>query len=466
LALGGDFRDTEPTAAAPNARTGPEGAPPAAGPPRGDGPRPRRRAVGLRALLVLGGAVGLVIAAVVALLLTPPVQKAGELVEELIEPAPLRASGITDTEIVFGMAAPLSGGNRELGQGMRAGLEAAFGAVNDEGGVHGRRLRLVALDDGYDPSRTLPAMRQLVEEQGVFAVVGNVGTPTAAVALPYSRERKVLFFGAFTGGDLLRTTPPERYVFNFRPSYAEETAAATRFLVGVRRVDPRRIAVFAQEDELGASGLRGVVEALAESGVSADEIPRFGYRRNTTEVAGAVAALGERAGEVDAVVIIATYRPAAAFIRRAREAGLTPIFTSISAVDASSLAEDLASAGLPSGGEVVVTQVVPLATSRSPGAVRYREALERHAPASRLGPVSFEGWIVGRLLVEGLRRAGRELDTEKLVAALHGIGGLDLGIGARVGFSPTEHQASRKVFGVILQRDGSYRQVALEPRDE
>jgi branched-chain amino acid transport system substrate-binding protein len=466
LALGGDFREKPPTAAPSNERKGSAGAPPAAEAPRGDGPRPRRRAVGLRALVVLGGAAGLVIAGVVALLLTPPVQRAGELVEELIEPAPLRASGISDAEIVLGMAAPLSGGNRELGQGMRAGLEAAFGAVNDGGGVHGRRLRLVALDDGYDPSRTLPAMRQLVEEQGVFAVVGNVGTPTATVALPYARTHKLLFFGAFTGGDLLRTTPPERYVFNFRPSYAEETAAATRFLVGVRRVDPRRIAVFAQEDELGASGFRGVAEALADSGVSADEIPRFGYRRNTTEVAGAVAALAERAGEIDAVVMIATYRPAAAFIRRAREAGLTPIFTNVSAVDANSLAEDLASAGLPPGGEVVVTQVVPLATSRSPGAARYREALERHAPAARIGPVTFEGWIVGSLLAEGLRRAGRDLDTERLVAALHDIGILELGIGTRVGFSPTEHQASRKVYGVILQRDGSYRQLALEPRGE
>jgi ABC-type branched-subunit amino acid transport system substrate-binding protein len=422
--------------------------------------------VGLRALVVLGGAVGLVIVAIVALLLTPPAQKAGELVQELIEPAPLRASGITETEIVLGMVAPLSGANRELGQGMRAGLEAAFGAVNDEGGVHGRRLRLVALDDGYDPSRTLPAMRQLLEEQGTFAVVGNVGTPTAAVALPYSAAQKVLFFGAFTGGDLLRKSPPERYVFNFRPSYAEETAAAARYLVRVRRVDPRRIAVFAQEDELGASGMRGVVEALAERGVSAGEIPRFGYRRNTTEVADAVEALRARAGDVDAVVMIATYQPAAAFIRRAREVGLSPIFTNVSAVDASSLAEDLAAAGLAAGGEVIVTQVVPLATSRSPGALRYREALERHAPAARPGPIPFEGWIVGTLLAEGLRRAGRELDTEKLVAALHATDGLDLGIGTRLGFSPTEHQASRKVFGAVLQPDGSFRQLALEPRGD
>lgn len=422
--------------------------------------------MGLRALLVLGGAVGLAIAAIVALLLTPPVQKAGELVQELVEPAPLLASGITDTEIVLGMVAPLTGANREVGQGMRAGLEAAFGAVNDEGGVHGRRLRLVAIDDGYDPSRTLPAMRQLVEEQGVFAIVGNVGTPTAAVALPYSAARKVLFFGALTGGDLLRATPPERYVFNFRPSYAEETAAAARFLVRVRRVDPRRIAVFAQDDELGASGLRGVAEALAEVGVSADEIPRFGYRRNTNEVADAVAALRERARDVDAVVMVATYRPAAAFIRRALEAGLSPIFTSVSAVDASSLAEDLASAGLPPGAEVIVTQVVPLASSRSAGAARYREALERHAPGVRPGSVTFEGWIVGNLLVEGLRRAGRELDSEKLVAALHATGDLDLGIGLRLGFSPSEHQASRKVFGAVLQPDGSYRQLALEPRGD
>ena len=117
----------------------------------------------------------------VAVLLSPPARKADDAVGRLLAPAPAEAPrGVTDGEIVLGMASAFTGANRELGRDMRTGVEAAFEAVNAAGGVHGRRLRLVSVDDGYEPSRTGPALRQLVERDGVFAVVGNLGTPTAA----------------------------------------------------------------------------------------------------------------------------------------------------------------------------------------------------------------------------------------------------------------------------------------------
>ena len=146
--------------------------------------------------------------------------------------------GVTDTEIVLGMSAPFSGAAKELGQNMKLGIEAAFNAANASGGVNGRRLRLVAADDGYEPARTAETMKRLYEKDQVFGVIGNVGTPTATVALPYALERKMLFFGAFTGAGLLRSDPPDRYVFNYRASYAEETDAVVRYLVKVRHLKP------------------------------------------------------------------------------------------------------------------------------------------------------------------------------------------------------------------------------------
>src|SRR5690242_18655088 len=140
------------------------------------------------------------------------------------EPAPT-IRGVTDSEIRFGISAPFTGPAKELGQNMKLGIEAAFNAVNANGGVYGRQLRLVAADDGYEPTRTAATMKQLYERDQVFGLVGNVGTPTAVVALPYALDRKMLFFGAFTGAGLLRNDPPDRYVFNYRASYAEETAA-------------------------------------------------------------------------------------------------------------------------------------------------------------------------------------------------------------------------------------------------
>src|SRR5258705_12819773 len=152
--------------------------------------------------------------------------------------------GITDQEIRFRIAAPFSGSAKELGRQMKLGIDAAFNRANETGGVEGRMLKLIAADDGYEPTRTADAMKQLYEKDQVFGIIGNVGTPTALVAVPYSLERKLLFFGAFTGANVLRHDPPDRYVFNYRASYAEETDVVVRYLVKLRRIPITQIAGF------------------------------------------------------------------------------------------------------------------------------------------------------------------------------------------------------------------------------
>jgi branched-chain amino acid transport system substrate-binding protein len=422
-------------------------------------PTPRRRSVTGIVALGFVGLAALAIAAVVFLLLSKPAQRADVAIEQILSPPPVR--GVSPTEITFGMASPFSGANRELGRGMKAGIEAAFGEVNAAGGLHGRRLRLVAMDDGYEPSRTGPVMKQLVERERIFAVVGNVGTPTAAVSVPYCLAQKVPFIGALSGSEILRKSPPDRYVFNFRPSYPEETAAAVRWLVDVRRIPPARIAVFAQEDAFGESGWLGATGELKKRGVDPARILRVGYRRNTADVTDAVAKVKERAAALDAVVMVATYKPAAAFIRKLRDAGLGLVTTNVSPVDANALAEELVGSGPRYTAGVVVTQVVPLPTSRAPAAVRFQEAMARYGAGEPPGFLTLEGWILGHVLAEGLRRAGSDLDPERLVAALEEIRGLDLGIGTPISFGPQEHQGSHKVWGTMLQPDGSWKQIDL-----
>ena len=173
--------------------------------------------------------------------------------------------GVTDQEIRFGMAAPFSGAAKELGRQMKLGIDTAFNRINEAGGVEGRMLKLITADDGYEPTRTGDAMKQLYEKDQVFGIIGNVGTPTAVVAVPYALERRMLFFGAFTGANVLRHDPPDRYVFNYRPSYAEETDATVRYLVKLRRIPIRQIAVFAQQDTYGDSGFAGVVGPVESS---------------------------------------------------------------------------------------------------------------------------------------------------------------------------------------------------------
>src|SRR5262249_8633650 len=220
--------------------------------------------------------------------------------------------GVTDKEIRFGISAPFTGSAKELGSQMKLGIETAFNLINDAGGIHGRQLKLVAADDGYQLWRTAGTMKQLYETEQVFGFIGNVGTPTAVVGLPYALERKMLFFGAFTGAGLLRRDPPDRYVFNYRASYAEETDAVVRYLVKVRGLRPDQIAVFAQQDAYGDSGFAGVAKAMrALRGGDERAILRLGYTRNTVDVDDAVARLRGHKPPIKAVVMVPTYRAAA-----------------------------------------------------------------------------------------------------------------------------------------------------------
>ncbi len=379
-------------------------------------------------------------------------------------PAPAApSSGLTDTEIVVGMAGPFSGPTKELGRDIKAGIELAFAAVNDAGGIEGRKLRLIALDDGYDPARTGPAMKELIENRKVFALVGNVGSATGTVAAPYIVGKKVPLIGAVSGAGALRRQPPDRYIFNFRPTYAEETAAAVRYLIDVKRLQPNEIVVFAQEDEFGEAGFAGVAQQLSQYGRPPELVLRLGYKRNTADVTSAVSRLRAEKPPPKAIVMIATYHAAASFIEKVREAGLRPIFTNVSVVDATALAEELTQAGGAAFTEgVMATQVVPPPTSNATVVMRYRQALEKHTLGVKPGFISLEGYVIGNIFIEGLKRAGRHLDREKLVDALEGIQKYDLGIGVPITFSPKDHQASHKVWGTVLDSTGTYRLVDLE----
>ena len=374
----------------------------------------------------------------------------------LATPRAVGIRGVTDTEIRFGISAPFSGSARELGRQMKLGLDTAFGAINDAGGVNGRQLRLVAVDDGYEPSRTLDAMKQLVEKDSVFGIVGNVGTPTATVALPYALQQRMLCFGAFTGAGLLRRDPPDRYVFNYRASYAEETEATVNYLVKVRRLKPEQIAVFAQQDGYGDSGYAGVVKAVRGLNGDPEKILRLNYKRNTVDVDEAVAALLAHKRPVRAIIMVPTYRAAARFIEKTHDLFPGMIYTNVSFVGASALAEELKLLGPKYTEGVIVTQVVPAIDGYSSYVLQYKSALARQFAGEAADYVSLEGYVAGSLLAEGLRRTGPQVDTEKLVDSLESLRNYDTGLGTLLSFGRTEHQASHKIWGTQLDAAGHY----------
>jgi branched-chain amino acid transport system substrate-binding protein len=374
--------------------------------------------------------------------------------------APVR--GVTDREIRFGISAAFTGAAKELGRQMKLGIDTAFKRINEAGGVEGRMLKLISADDGNEPKRTAENMKQLYEKDEVFGIIGNVGTPTAAVAVPYALERRMLFFAAFTGAPVVRHDPPDRYVFNYRSSYAEETDAAVRYLVKMRRIPPSQIAVFAQQDPYGDAGFAGVAKAFRALGVNDSGILRLNYQRNTVDVEDAVNQLKLQRPPIKAVVMVAVYRAAAKFIEKTHDLFPGMIYTNVSGVGGTALADELLLLGPRYASGVVVTQVVPAVSGYSSLVLDYKNSLAKYFPGEAADYVSLEGFISANILIEAIKRTGPQLETEKLIDVLENMRNLDLGLGVPLSLCRAEHQASHKIWGTAIDENGKYQAIELE----
>ncbi|MCY3928276.1 MAG: ABC transporter substrate-binding protein [Acidobacteria bacterium] len=352
--------------------------------------------------------------------------------------------GVSAERVLFGQSAAFSGPAAELGRGMRLGIEAAFKEANDAGGVHGRRLELHSLDDGYEPEAAIENTRLLIEEENVFALVGGVGTPTSRSAVPVADEAGVPYIAPFTGAGFLRQEP---HVINLRASYAQETEEMVERLT--RDLGVERIAVVIQNDSFGRAGLAGVRAAFDKRGMEAVAIGV--YPRNTTAVKTAIVDI--EVGEPEAVIIVGAYQPVASLIAWTRHIGLDPVFMTLSFVGSNALAEELG----PRGAGVYVTQVVPFPTARnSRVAAAYRRALRAHTAGAEPGFVSFEGYLAGRLVIEALERCGPNVDRDLFIQTLKVAGSIDLD-GFRLVFGDEDNQGSDAVFLTVIDERGRYR---------
>lgn len=361
--------------------------------------------------------------------------------------AAVAADGVTGNAILFGQVAALQGPAKDLGEGMRQGILAAFAEANRQGGVFGRVLELKSLDDGYEPERTIEATKKILAEDKVFALIGAVGTPTSKASMPIATAAKVPFIGPFTGADFLRN-PYNRYVVNIRASYFEETEAWIEHLT--KDLGISRIAILYQDDAFGLAGLEGVERAMSKRHMSL--VASGAFTRNTTAVKSAL--LDIMKGQPQAVVMVAPYKPVAEFIKLAHQVRLDAVFVAISFVGSDSLASELGD----QGAGVIVSQVVPFPWDKSlPVVASYQKAMVAADANAKPGFVSLEGYLVGRLVVEALKRVGAEPTREKLLDAIT-QSPFDLG-GVTLSYGPMRNQGSDQVYFTILQADGSFRPV-------
>lgn len=355
-------------------------------------------------------------------------------------------AGRPANEIVIGISAALSGPSAQLGRGVRRGIEACLTLVNERGGVGGRHLRLVALDDSYQADPVKDNMQRLIDQDKVVAVVGSVGTAGAGVAVPIANERKVLLFGAFTGADVLRKQPPDRYVINFRASYAEETGVMVRGLVK-RGIKPEQIAFFTQKDGYGDSGFAGAMQAIRELGFHDLKLTHGRYERGTLDVEDAVLEIVQAKVRPRAVIMVGAYAATAKFVKLAKQVVPNATFLSVSFVGAAALTEALGK----DGDGVIVTQVVPHPESDLPGVVEYRQAMKRSSPNVAPEFISLEGFLMARTFVEAARRVRGDITRESIIDAFEQAGTLDVGIGVPLKYSRTEHQGSHHVWLSVIR---------------
>lgn len=348
------------------------------------------------------------------------------------------AEGVFADSIVFGQSAAFTGPTSELGSNMRLGILAAFEEANRRGGVQGRMLRLRSRDDGYEPEAASDNTHALIAE-GVFGLVGAVGTPTSTAAEPVASAAGVPYIGPFTGAEFLREN--RDFVVNLRASYYQETEEMVERLT--TDLGFTRFAVLYQDDNYGNAGLTGMRRALGRRDMVL--VAEGAYVRNTTAVKRAL--LDIREGNPQAVVIIGAYQPAATFIRWARRIGVNAIFVNISFVGSNALLNELGSAGEG----VVVTQVVPFPQDTSvPVVARYHEALAAVDPDASPGFVSLEGYLAGLLIAEGLDRTGPAPTRESFLDTLREAGLIDLG-GFEVEYGERDNQGSDRVFLTRIQ---------------
>ena len=367
-----------------------------------------------------------------------------------------------EAEIPVGVSAAFQGASKFLGIELYQGSMAYIDNVNDMGGVHGRKIKVYARDDGYNPGPAITNTIQFVERDKVFVLFDYVGTPTVTRVLPLLkiyRNQDIFLLFPFTGAEPQREPPYEDLVFNLRASYRQETAGLVDNFVKIGR---KRIAVFYQADAYGRSGWEGVRLALANHQMAM--VGEATYRRGSTFSSSLKPQVDLlRAANPDAIISIGAYAPCAAFIRDAREEGWDVPIANVSFVGSAFLLDLLLDAGKKNHKDYTVnlinTEVMPSFEDLSlPAVKQYRELMDRFKPAppegsgdaGTQGPpynyVSFEGFLNARLLVEILKRAGDPPERARIRAAVDSIHDFDLGIKTPVSFGPGKNQGMDRVY--------------------
>jgi len=355
----------------------------------------------------------------------------------------VQSQGVTKTTILIGQSGPLSGANKEFGEDIRDGALAYFSKINAAGGVNGRKLQLITVDDANDAKRSGENGRVLIEERRVLALFGYASATLSLPTFPFVEKHGVPFVAPFTGAQPMQSF--RRHVYMMRASYADELEKIVEFYASTGM---KKFSIIHYDDAVGKENLAAVQTALNKRGLKPVSIGTL--KRNQTDLGAAVGDVVKAAPDV--VIGTTLYRTTSDFIKQAKKAGSGAQFASTSFVGASALASDLGAQGTG----VVVAQVVPpYARLSIPIVKEYQAAIEKQLGKKEFSFTSLEAYICAKVLAEGIRRTGTNLTRESLLKALNSINNYDAG-GYVVSFSPTNHNGSKFVELTAISKGGRF----------
>ncbi len=354
--------------------------------------------------------------------------------------------GISNDEILIGSSSALSGHVGYLGTNYMHGALSFLNKINEEGGVYGRKIRVISYDDRYEPSMAILNTQKLINKDKVFALFNYVGTPTAVKVIPIVERAKIPLIGLFTGADTLRN-PIRRYIFNIRSSYYQETEMAVKYFVDNLKL--REVTVFYQADTYGADGFEGAKIALRKRGLK--PVSSVSYIRGTMDVEKAAEEVLNSGAE--AVIMVGTYSPTTKFVKLLKKGDPNLLFHSVSFVGPEEFVRNLEG----DTDNVFVTQVVPPPKTSDylEGVVKFKEYLKESYPDDLPNLGAFEGFVNAEVLVEGLKRSGRDLNREIFIDSLESIKDFPVDIDASVNFSEGSHQGLNRIYFTSI-KDGVF----------
>lgn len=344
------------------------------------------------------------------------------------------ATGVTEDEIVIGSWGPLTGPGALWGNILR-GMDAYFDMVNEEGGIHGRNVRFVYRDDGYEPPRTVSAVRQMVQNDNVFAFVGGIGTAPSMAVKDYIIENNIPWVGPLTGSTHF-AYPPQENIFALFPLYAREGAVHAEYALD--ELGAERIAIIYQNDDYGRGGLIGAEMILEERGM--DFVERLSVEITDSDLSSHAARL--RQSGADMVMMWLLPRQAAIIMGNTAVLGYNPTWMASSALGDMGLMIDITE-GRWEG--VLFSMFGEMPYSDHEQMQAYRAAFEKKYPDLRWGLFASSGFVFAEVLVEGLERAGRDLTRQSLIEAMETFEGWQ-GVGAEVTFAPGVRQGSSSLY--------------------